>query len=120
MIPTRLTAPIVLGLRVAAILGALSAAATATPWPIGTWPVSSPGQQGLDPAPIDRLVDSIRQGQRYPDIHSLLIVRNGYLVTEEYFEDWGPDRVHTLQSVSKSITSALVGIALREGDFKSI
>jgi len=77
------------------------------------WPVSTPEQQGLDAARLAELVSLIREGKRYPRLHCLLIVRHGYLVVEEYFNGWPADRVHTLQSVSKSVTSALVFIAIQ-------
>ena len=50
----------------------------------------------------------------------LLIARHGRLVTEEYFNGWKADHLHTLQSVSKSFTSALVGIALERGEFRGL
>ncbi len=41
-------------------------------------------------------------------------------MVEEYFGGWGPDRLHTLQSVSKSVTSALIGIAIERGDLPGV
>jgi CubicO group peptidase (beta-lactamase class C family) len=84
------------------------------------WPVSTPEKQGLDSVKLAELTDLIRKGERFPRLHSLLIVRHGYLVLEEYFNKWQADRLHTLQSVSKSITSALVGIAIARGAFKNV
>jgi CubicO group peptidase (beta-lactamase class C family) len=93
------------------IWGACLANSQATPasW---QWPVSTPEEQGLDSKKLAELVDLIRAGERYPRLHCLLIIRHGYLVVEEYFNKWGPDFIHALQSVSKSFTSALVGIAI--------
>ena len=62
----------------------------------------------------------IRQGELCPRLHALLIIRHGQLVVEEYFNNWQADRLHTLQSVSKSFTSALVGIAIDRGEFKGV
>ncbi len=50
-----------------------------------------------------------------PDIQSLLVVRNGYLVFENYYGLGMPDRQDTIHSVTKSFTSALVGIARSQG-----
>ncbi len=80
--------------------------------------MASPEQQGLDPERLALLVGLIREGEQYPRLHCLLIVRNGYLVLEEYFGGWRAERLHMLQSVSKSFTSALVGMALDRGEFK--
>ncbi len=55
------------------------------------------------------------------DVISLLIVHNGYLVYENYFGD--PDRINQaneIHSCTKSVTSALVGIALAQGLIGSI
>ncbi|MBN2431770.1 MAG: serine hydrolase [Acidobacteria bacterium] len=73
------------------------------------WPRSSPEEQGLDGAVIRGYVGAIAAGE-YGSIHSLLIVRHGRLVTEEYFGYWGADSLHPVFSVTKSVTSALLGI----------
>jgi len=84
------------------------------------WPVSTPEEQGLDPERLAELLNLIRQGERYPGLHCLLIIRHGYLVVEDYFNGWKADGLHSLQSVTKSFTSALVGIAIARGEFKGV
>jgi len=84
------------------------------------WPRSTPEQQGLDSKRLTGLVDLIREGKEFPDLHSLLIVRNGNLVVEEYFQNYSTDKLHTLQSVSKSFTSALIGIAIERGEIMGV
>jgi hypothetical protein len=54
-------------------------------WPTKEWKFSTPEAQGLDGAMLQKLVDLIREGEKFPDLHSLLVVRNGYLVIEEFF-----------------------------------
>jgi CubicO group peptidase (beta-lactamase class C family) len=83
-------------------------------WPTGEWRRSTPRQQGLNAEMITSLVNRIRQRQ-IRDLDSLLVVRNGYLIVEEYFNGWGPDNLHTLQSDTKSITSLLTGVAIQQG-----
>ena len=46
---------------------------------------------------------------------SILIVRNGVLVTEWYFNDGGRDIAYHIHSSSKSFMSALIGIAHEKG-----
>jgi len=94
--------------------------ATDAPLPEDDWPRADPASQRLDPEPLDRLVAAIEEGRNYPDIHSLLVVRHGYLVLERYFAGWHEERLHTLQSVSKSFTSALIGIAIDRGDLRGV
>ena len=49
------------------------------------------------------------------NLHSLLIIRNGYLVSENYFGSYEPDTRHQLYSVTKSFIATLIGIALDKG-----
>jgi len=44
------------------------------------------------------------------DIHSVLIVKNGKLVLEDYFYGYARHKTHSMMSVTKSITSILIGI----------
>jgi hypothetical protein len=53
-------------------------------WPTGEWRRATPEAQGLNAQSLASLVNRIRQRQ-IRDLDSLLIVRNGYLVVEEYF-----------------------------------
>ncbi len=89
-------------------------------WPDADWPRATPEDRGLDPERLSELVSLIREGRRFPDLHSLLIVRHGYLVVEEYFDVWNAERLHTLQSVTKSFTSALIGIAIERRDIEGV
>ena len=54
-------------------------------------------------------------------IDSLLIVKNGYMVLEEYPGSiYDQDNRHIIHSCTKSFTSALVGIAIEEGYIDSV
>ena len=88
-------------------------------FPTTDWRASPPQDQQLNQKILKKLVKRIRRNE-ISGIDSLLIARNGYLVTEEYFNGWGPDDLHTLQSDSKSVTSLLVGIAVQQGKISSI
>jgi len=89
-------------------------------WPTKEWTRSTPAEQQLNAKTLDELITLIRDGKKYPDQHSLIIVRNGYLVVEEYFNGFNADRIHMLQSVSKSFTSAVMGMAIEQGYIKSV
>jgi len=90
------------------------------PNPTKEWPRSSPAEQQLDTEKLNEVIRLINEDDELPDVHSLLIVRNGYLVVEEYFGDHNAETIHTLQSVSKSFASALIGIAIEQGKIKSV
>jgi len=80
----------------------------------GDWPASTPDAEGLDATILGELVGRIRSGT-YGNIDSLLVVRHEKLVVEEYFGGRSASDVHTLQSVSKSVTSLLTGLAIERG-----
>ena len=106
------------------VLACVAAAASAakppaTYYPGAEWRQGTPKSQKLDSAKLAALVEKLRSGE-IADIDSLLIVRNGYLVVEEYFNGSSAEHVHTLQSDSKSVTSLLVGIALKQGYLRSL
>ena len=82
-------------------------------WPTDGWKSSAPEAQGLDPAKLSVAVEFIEN--RLPDAYSLLVVKNGYLVFEKYFRQGSPSRMSTVHSATKSIMSALIGIAFDRG-----
>jgi CubicO group peptidase (beta-lactamase class C family) len=66
---------------------------------------------GIDPLIINKLITRILN-QEISNIHSLLILKENKLVLEEYFYNNSRERPHRVMSVTKSFTSALIGIAL--------
>lgn len=83
------------------------------------WPVSTPGEQGLNSQVINRYLAEIRAGW-YGEIHSLLIIRHGFLVSENYFHGFTSGRLHPVYSVTKSVTSLLLGMARDRGFFPDL
>ena len=59
------------------------------------------------------------EGEDYK-IDSVLVVRNGYLVLDAYVHPFRPGDIHNLYSVTKSVVSALIGIALEQGYIESL
>jgi CubicO group peptidase (beta-lactamase class C family) len=68
----------------------------------------------FDGSDVDRLVNRVVDGT-YPDVHSVLVYRRGKLVLEEYFYGYGQAQPHQLRSLTKSVVSALAGIAIDRG-----
>jgi CubicO group peptidase (beta-lactamase class C family) len=118
----------------------------ATSWPGKTWEESTPAREGLDEKAISQLDTEIRDGKR-GYIDSMLIVRHGRIVfdaryprdyatinaplmTDEsgpynyYDVAWHPyyqdTDLHTMQSTTKNVTSALVGIAISRGELPGV
>jgi CubicO group peptidase (beta-lactamase class C family) len=86
--------------------------------PASIWERSTPEEQGIDSGSLAATLRKIRDEKI--DIHSVVLIRNGSLVLESYVHPYGPEDLHNVKSVSKSIISALVGIALHRGDLKSL
>src|SRR5258708_27516415 len=93
------------------------------------WTLATQAEVGLDAAKLCELDSFIAQWPE-ANIHAVVVVRNGKLAMERYFsgedERWGdklgrvsygPEVKHDLRSISKSVTSLLVGLALSEGKF---
>lgn len=100
------------------------------------WKVAAAPEAGLDPCLLDSMTSAIRRRDEFVNVHAVLIVKNDRLVYEQYFEgedrrwrgteletvslSFGPDTLHDIRSAGKSVTSALVGIAVGSGAIPSL
>jgi CubicO group peptidase (beta-lactamase class C family) len=73
------------------------------------WERATPAETGFDAAGLESAIAAAA------DVRSLLIVRDGYLVHESYGAGIDRNSMHDVRSVTKSIVSALVGIAIGDG-----
>lgn len=81
------------------------------------WQTATPASQGLD---SERLARGIERLGEMSGVRSLLVVRNARIVAGESFAGRGlNERHHDVKSASKSLLSALIGIALDEGSIES-
>ena len=80
------------------------------------WTTATVTEVGGSPSMVARGVERAGANHR---MRSLLVVKDGRLVVEEYFGG-GPDDLHDVRSVTKSVVSALTGIALARGDIRSL
>lgn len=87
-------------------------------WPTTDWQTATYEEVNMNGSRIDVMFDYIDYHSY--DIESLLIVKDGYLVTEEYFQGYTADTRHVLWSVTKSWMSTLIGIAIEEGYIDSV
>ena len=87
-------------------------------WPTEGWRTATPEDQGMSSAQLAAIFDYIAEEEI--EIHSILIVRNGCLVLEAYGHGYDAAHQHILYSVTKSVTSALIGIAIEEGYIESV
>ncbi len=118
--------------------------ADSTPWPTAGWSRSTPAEQGIDGAALADLDTRLAAGA-YGNVNAVMVTRNGRVVADfRYDHDYvaasvgykhephhysyynpiyhpfreGSD-LHTIQSITKSVTSALVGIAIHRGEIES-
>lgn len=78
------------------------------------WLTSTPDGEGMNAQLLYAGLESIRTGS-YSGTDSVVVIKNGKLVAEAYYNGYGRDTLHDLRSASKSITSALAGIAIEQG-----
>jgi CubicO group peptidase (beta-lactamase class C family) len=83
------------------------------------FPTATPDHVGLDGQKLNALSQMIAAGD-YGDIQSLLIVRHGYMALENYYLGYNRHILHFTSSVTKSIISLLLGIAIDQGFFDGI
>lgn len=110
-----------------ATIGSLLVSLTPAVASADDWPTTTPAEAGFDPVMAEQLDAAVADGS-YDNLHAVLVVRGGKLVLERYYEGederwsrprgsvaFGPDEIHDLRSVTKSIVGLLYGIALGEG-----
>ncbi len=125
-----------------------SSAVAQTRWPTKGWPESTPKAVGLDAAMRAAFDEDIKKGE-YSYVDSLLVIRCGRVAYERkyprdydkinggrtwlsqnlnsqynYFNpDWHPyyrhGELHTMQSVTKTVTSVVIGAAMARGEFRA-
>lgn len=88
----------------------------ASSWPSTTWETAAPEEQGLDSA---KLADALEEMQsRNLRIHSLTLIRNGYLLLDANFYPYDGSQPHNMASVTKTITATLISIAADQGKLR--
>ncbi len=76
------------------------------------WGTSTPEAQGMDAQMID---SAFIKANQLGYVDCVLIIRNGLIVAEQYYNGYGESTAHNVWSVSKSFLSAITGIALNKG-----
>lgn len=83
------------------------------------WRTADPSSEGMDTALLSDLVADITD-ESLTLTHGVLIARHGQLVFEEYFYGFDRDTWHDMRSASKSLTSALTGVAIDRGSIAGV
>lgn len=86
-----------------------------TPWPTNAWPSAAP-PAATDQAALTQLLDrAFSNPDDLGKTSAFLAVQGGKIVSERYNEGFGPDETYHSWSMAKSMTHALVGIAMADG-----
>jgi CubicO group peptidase (beta-lactamase class C family) len=87
-------------------------------WPTESWRTAAPEEVGIDSemlAEVSRINHDEELG-----IDSVLVIKDGYLVMDEYFEPFTMGERHKIYSCTKSVISTLIGIAIEEGYIEGV
>jgi CubicO group peptidase (beta-lactamase class C family) len=87
-------------------------------WPTDGWQTKTFEEVDMNDSRIDVMFDYIDYHSY--DIESILIVKDGYLVLEEYLQEDTAETRQIVWSVTKSFMSTLIGIAIEEGYIESV
>ncbi|WP_163339502.1 serine hydrolase [Desulfopila sp. IMCC35008] len=87
-------------------------------WPQENWRTASPESQGMSSEVLSDMLDALWKNEY--KIDSIIVIRNGRLVLESYKYPAGPHFKHQIYSCTKSISSALIGIAVEKGYIGSV
>ena len=86
-------------------------------WPTTEWQTADPEISGMDSDKLSELDPLIRS--EHSNINGIVVVKNGSVAYEKYYNGFGPDDAHHVASVTKSILSCLIGIAIEAGYIKN-
>ncbi|HKY54404.1 MAG TPA: serine hydrolase [Anaerolineales bacterium] len=81
-------------------------------WPTIRWEEGSPQEHGIQDDRLWLADQTIRRN--LPNVHSLLVIRNGAIVFEQYYQGHSSNSIFDIRSVTKSFISTLIGIAVKE------
>ncbi|WP_445430267.1 serine hydrolase domain-containing protein [Bacillus atrophaeus] len=82
------------------------------------WPTANPAALGMDAEKLSELDPKIKS--EYSNINGIVVVKNGCIAYERYYHGYGPKDTHHIASVTKSIMSALIGVAIDTGYIKHV
>jgi CubicO group peptidase (beta-lactamase class C family) len=87
-------------------------------WPTNEWQFSNLNTLDMESKKVSKL-DSLITSE-YSNITGIVVVKDGYVTYERYFNGFEVDDTHHVASVTKSVLSALIGIAIEKGFIKDV
>jgi CubicO group peptidase (beta-lactamase class C family) len=83
------------------------------------WLEQKPADADVDPTALQAVYSDMAREPNH-DIKGIVIVRDGRLVGERYFNGDSAETLHDIRSATKSLTSLLMGIAIEKGLIRSV
>ena len=83
-------------------------------WPTKEWKVSSDNNKDT----VNRVNTLI--SSKYKSVNGVLVLKNGYVLSESYYNGYNENDTHNIASVTKSILSALIGISIDKGYIQGV
>jgi CubicO group peptidase (beta-lactamase class C family) len=99
-------------------MASLMMAADPVYWPTQCWRESTPEQQGLDSKKLAEVFHHVKANATA--VHSVLVIRNGYVVLDAVFYPYDRSNPHDIASGTKSITALLAGAAIGQHHIESV
>ncbi|MFC2104714.1 serine hydrolase domain-containing protein [Bacteroidota bacterium] len=87
-------------------------------FPTVEWRECSPEQVGMSSTALKKAYDYVAKSSL--NTHGILIVKDGYIVCEAYFNGYSRNSYHTSYSIAKSFSSAAIGIAIDKEHINSV
>ncbi len=107
---------VVVVITLAAWLAATLAARGQEPEIVDGWTVAPPDYDQSKIVELDEAVAA----ERFKDVNSVIVVRNGELLIERYYNGASREQTHDPRSVGKTVAATLLGIAISEGYIQSV
>ena len=114
----KLAALVLSALTLAGAACASSGRAEPFVWPRESWEIGSPESQGMDSAELAAMLE--RLAENNPGIRSVSVIRSGTLVLDARVAPFPADGRQLVYSCTKSVLSALVGIAVAEDELAGV
>ncbi len=83
------------------------------------WEESTPEEESVDPTKLSDMIAEINSNAKYR-VDNVIVVKNGKIILEEYFNAYSANTNDAVYSVTKSVISLLVGIAINKGYINSV
>jgi CubicO group peptidase (beta-lactamase class C family) len=81
------------------------------------WTLAAPDSEHMAGPVLDEILAGAESIEK---LRSIVVIRNGMLLAERYYHDASPDDLLAVHSVTKSVSSLLIGLALQRGKIESL